>query len=60
MSTIAELAARRAELEAELSKIKEEIAARAGQSDEPPVVEPAPVEEVPAPAVEESPPETNV
>jgi ribosomal protein L29 len=35
--TIAELAERRAELEAELVKLRQEIAARAGEVDEPEV-----------------------
>jgi hypothetical protein len=35
MSTIQELAARRAELEAQLSEVKQEIAARAGEAHEP-------------------------
>jgi hypothetical protein len=35
MATIKELAEKRARLEAELSKVRQEIAARAGEVDEP-------------------------
>lgn len=47
MATIKELAARRSELEAELSKVRQEIAARAGEVEEDETAADAPVKSVP-------------